>query len=430
MLRTLAVILLAGGLLAAEPLTPHLFTVDAGKDFAFTPRFSGPGLTFGVGSLPDGLTFDPATGTVRGRPGIPGTYVIAITASNRGGTATSRIRLSVSGRADRDTAPAPDAAPDAAPVAAAVPPPPPPPAAPVGGEDEEEDVEDPMLASGSALAPWTDNQRRVIRNWFLPGAASLPAGDFYYRISHVGREDLAESPRTNLVGLDDDVKIGFMLGWSPVRSLTATLQRVNGRDLDVPTVDGEAVQYDTWEVLLQWQVLDQRGVRGMWSGPCDLSVVAGTSWMLRNHGAGDTSVDVGVVAERDLFDDRLRLGVGLWRAGLSAYDAAVGGTGGPDKKFPDEIGAAEDSGTTALGLTARFALGQHWYLLAESAIPVGGWKTDEGPSLATGIAYDTNTHEFAILLSNTANTAFNGVLTGGAKEMALPFFAFSITAYL
>jgi hypothetical protein len=280
------------------------------------------------------------------------------------------------------------------------------------------------------LSLWTDNQRRVIHHWFLPGAASLPTGDWYYRISHVARKGYEEEPRTNLMGLDDDVKIGFLLAYAPVKATTLSLQRVNGRDLAVPIHDGRAVQYDTYELLGQVQLLDQRGVRGLWQGPCDLSVVGGVSWMLRNYGSGDTSIDLGVVAERDLLSDRLRLGLGLWRAGLSAYDAAVGGTGPGDKRFPDETGAAAESGTTAVGLTGRFAITQHWFLLGEVIQPVAGWRTQQGPSLAAGLAFDTNTHEFAVYFTNTSNAAFNSVITGGAQKMALPFFAFSITAYL
>jgi hypothetical protein len=287
-----------------------------------------------------------------------------------------------------------------------------------------------MLASGTPLAPWTDNQRRPIQHWFLPGAATLPDGDWYYRISHVARKAYDEEVRTNLLGLDDDVKIGFMVGWAPTVATTLTVQRVNGRDLAVPAVDGKAVQYDTFETIGKLQLLDQRGVRGLRQGPCDLSVVAGVSWMLRNHGAGDTSLDAGVVAERDMLSDRLRIGLGLWHAGLSAYDGAVGGTGPGDKRFPDETGAAEDNATTAVSASARLALGQHWFLLAEAVRPVSGWKTGRGPAYALGAAYDTNTHEFAIHFTNTANAAFNGVLTGGAQERAMPFFAFSITAYL
>ncbi len=421
-MRIVPILLVAAALTAADPapVGTHSFTVKTGDAFSFTPGFRGDGIVFAVEGLPPGLHLDPVRGTISGRPLQPGTFAVAIIAKNIKGSATSHVELTITGEPI-----------GGAPVAAQPPraagPPPPPPAA--GGNEEEDEV-DPMLSSGSPLAPWTENQRRVIHHWFLPGAATLPDGDWYYRISHVARKGYDEEWRTNLLGLDDDVKIGFMVAWSPAKAMTLSLQRVNGRDLAVPTHDNRAVQYDTFDTLLQVQLLDQRGVRGLWSGPCDLSLVAGTSLMLRNYGTGDTSLDFGVVAESDLFDDRLRLGVGLWRAGLSAYDGAVGGTGETDKKFPDETGAATQSGTTGLGLTARIALGQHWFLLAEAVSPIAGWKTQTGPSLAAGLAYDTNTHEFAIYFTNTANAAFNSVITGGAQEMALPFFAFSITAYL
>ena len=307
--------------------------------------------------------------------------------------------------------------------------PPPPPPPPADADENEDEEEDPLLASGP-VSLWTDNQRRVIHHWFLPGAATLPGGDWYYRISHVARKRFDEEPRTNLFGLDDDVKIGFMVAYAPLKSTTVSLQRVNGRDLAVPVHDGRAVQYDTFELLGKLQVLDQRGVRGLWRGPCDLSVVGGASWMARNYGTGDTSIDLGVVAERDVFQDRLRVGLGLWRAGLSAYDAAVGGTGPGDKRFPDETDAAAESGTTSLGMTARFAISQRWFLIGEAIQPVSGWRTGRGPSLAAGVAFDTNTHEFAVYVTNTSNAAFNSVITGGAQEQELPFFAFSITAYL
>ncbi len=423
-MRLVTALMLATTLAAADPpaAAPHAFTIKTGEAFSFTPNFRGAGLSFDAQGLPAGLHLDPVKGTISGRPDEPGTYAIAITAANRGGKAVSKVSLTVTGTA---VAAAKPPAPAPAPAKAKAPPPPPPPA-----DEEEEDEVDPMLASGTPLSPWTDNQRRVIHHWFLPGAATLPVGDWYYRISHVARKGYDEELRTNLLGLDDDVKIGFMVAWSPAKATTLSLQRVNGRDLAVPTHDDKAVQYDTWDLLAQVQLLDQRGVRGLWQGPCDLNVVAGTSWMLRNYGTGDTSLNLGVVAERDLFNDRLRLGLGLWRAGLSAYDGAVGGTGQGDKSFPDETDPADQNGTSAVSLTARIALGQHWFLLAEAVKPVGGWHTKTGPSLATGLAYDTNTHEFAIYFTNSANAAFNSVVTGGAQEMALPFFAFSITAYL
>lgn len=432
---------------AAEPAQPTPLTAVAGQPFAFTPRFGGSGLEISAVGLPEGMRIDPATGRVSGRPLRPGIYPVAITARNEAGAAVSRIVLTVTaGRtAAAPTTQLPAAAPAAAVAAAkpapparptAAPPPPlapvkrlPPPPPPPAHSDDEEDEADPMLASG-ALSPWTDNQRRVIQHWFLPGAASLDAGQWYYRISHVARKGYEEEARTNLLGLDDDVKIGFMVGYAPAKGTTLTLQRVNGRDLAVPPIDNQAVQFDTWELLAKGQILDQRGVRGWRQGPCDLSLVAGASWMLRNHGTGDVSLDLGVVAERDLLADRLRLGVGVWHAGLSAYDGAVGGTGPGSKRFPDETGAAAENATSALGFTVRYALAEHWFLLGEAVSPLSGWDTGHGPALALGAAFDTNTHEFAVYFTNTANAAFNSVLTGGAQELALPFFAFSISAHL
>jgi hypothetical protein len=307
----------------------------------------------------------------------------------------------------------------------------------VAAADNGEDEADPMLASG-ALSLWTENQRRVINNQLLPGAATLPAGDWYYRISHVARESYDEDIRTNLAGMDDNVKIGFMVGYAPVKATTLTLNRINGRDLAVEPVDGEAVSYDTWELTGKVQLLDQRGVRGLRHGPCDLAVLVGGSAMVRNHGGSDYSLNLGLIAERDLCDDRLRLGTGIVRAGLSAFDGAVG-SGPGDKLFPDEVAYQQSQGvnavasndsTTAIPVTARIAVAKKWFLLGEAAIPVAGYDTGKGPSYSAGVAFDTNTHEFSLLFTNTPNAAFNSVITGGTQRTQLPYIAFAITAYL
>ncbi|HAT09898.1 MAG TPA: hypothetical protein DCS97_04750 [Planctomycetes bacterium] len=435
--RTLLPLVLAAAAFAADPVPQTELTVTAGSLFSYRPAFNGQPLDYRGENLPAGVAVDPATGLLRGKPLQTGVFDGSIIA--RGATSQARLRFrltvlpgSATIAAVADTPATSGTAPGSEPAPGGAPP------AYAGGEEEDE--ADPMLAAGGAkLSEWTDNQRRVIHHWFLPGAATLPGGDWYYRISHVARNGYDEDVRTNLLGLDDNVKIGFMVGWSPVETTTLTVQRINGRDLAVaaPAV-GEKVSYDTYEFLGTWQLLDQRGVRGLWSGPCDLSLVAGWSWMLRNHGTGDVSLDLGVVAERDLFNDRLRLGVGLFHAGLSAYDQGLA-TGPSDKLFPDEQDYLVSQGTTvkptangtsSLALTARVALSQHWFLMGEGIVPLSGWDTEEGPAYAAGLGYDTNTHEFAIYFSNTANAAFNSVLTGGAQPMALPFFAFSITAYL
>jgi len=413
--------------LAALPAADTVLPATVGKPFIYVPHFRGMGLTYAAEGMPDGLALDPASGALGGTPRTAGRHEVVIVARNAAGSVRLPVVVEVAG----EPAPAPAAA-----APGVRPPPPPPPAA----KAEEEDTPDPLMAAGVQLAPWTEKQRRVIHHWFLPGAAGLPAGDWYYRISHVAREGFDRQPLTNLAGLDDSVKIGIMVGWAPVKTLTLTLQRVNGRDLAVAPQEGENIQYDVWEPMAQWQVLDQRGVRGLLEGPCDLSLLAGESLLVRNHGLGDASVNVGAMAERDLFDDRLRLGVGLVHAGLSAYEKPISsGNPAPDKRYPDEQDylASEGSpvkkvpaGTTAVPITARVAIAERWFLLAEAVIPVSGYRTGAGPAYAAGFAFDTNTHEFAFMLSNTANLSFNSVVTGGWKPATVPFFGFSITAYL
>lgn len=437
--RTLLILAAACRLAAEDHPTapPRIFAelnVAAGADLGYRPGFRGGALRFVATGLPEGMTIDPATGLISGRSGIPGDYDVVVLARNQLGSAQVRVRIHVLGDASPRTAQAP--APADGGHAGAPPPPPPPP--PAGGSEDEEDEVDPMLASGAPMHDWTDNQRRVIQHWFLPGAATLPEGDWYYRISHVARQGYDVDARTNLLGLDDSVRIGIMLAWSPVKATTVSLQRINGRDLAVASEPGKTVSYDTWEMLGKWQVMDQRGVRGSITGPCDLTLILGSSWMLRNHGSGDTSLDLGVIAERDLFADRLRLGVGLVRAGLSAYDNALG-AGPSSKLFPDEQAylasqnvavGDQPRATVSVPVTVRVALSQHWFLLGEAVTPIAGYRTGHGPALAGGFAFDTNTHEFSFIFTNTANAAFNSVITGGAQRMALPLFAFSIAAYL
>lgn len=423
-MRLLVSAMLAVALHAADqPLRPVAeLSVPAGQEVSFRAGIRGDGLAYTAVGLPAGLAIDPRSGLIHGRPAAAGTHDVVVQAANSAGAVRALVRITV-------------AAPTAVAATAGGAPPPPPPAAADSGE---EDQADPMLASGSPQHEWTDNQRRVIHHWFLPGAASLPEGDWYYRVSHVARQPWDEDTRTNLLGLDDSVKIGIMVAYAPWKATTLSVQRVNGRDLALPQSGGTTVKYDTWDTMVQYQLLDQRGVRGLIRSECDLSLMAGTSWMLRNRGSGDTSLNLGVMAERDFFDERLRLGVGLVRAGLSSYESAVG-SGPPAKLFPDEQAYLASQGSTveavpratvAIPVVARIALSQHWCLLGEMVQPIGGYRTGFGPALAGGFAIDTNTHEFAFIFTNTANASFNSVITGGAQRMAVPLFAFSICAYL
>jgi hypothetical protein len=326
----------------------------------------------------------------------------------------------------------------AATLAAAEPAPRPAPAPTVAAEEEDE--ADPMLAVQQPVFPWTENQRRTIYNSLLPGAATLPSGDWYYRISHVAREVYDEDMRTNLLGLDDNVKIGLMVGYGICTDVDVTLQRVNGYDLQIePVQPGLPTRFDYYEGLLTWRCLEQYDGGAAFGGLADVAVIAGATVMARNGGQGDTSIDLGLIAERNFLDDRLRLGLGVVHAGLSMYEATMG-KGPPTKLTPPEYDYLVETGappaveprmsTTAIPFTAKYAITPRWALFAEAIFPVTGYKTGCGPTLATGIRLNTNTHEFSVLFTNSANETFNSVIAGGNQDWNVNLFAFTISAYL
>lgn len=308
----------------------------------------------------------------------------------------------------------------------------PPVTAPV--DDDEKDEVDPNLARKVDLHPWTDFQRRSVENILLPAATTIPAGHFHWRIVHVAREAWYEDTATNLLGLDDSVKIGLQIGYGIMDRLDVNLIRTNGRTLQVGTT-GKPVNMDYYDLLFKYRVFDQFD-----GAPADVSVVAGTTVMLRNYTHSDLSLDAMVVVERNLFADRLRLGVGLVHAGLSGYEP-IAQIGPGTKPLPDEYDAAVAQGTapderpanstTSVSLTLKIALSERWQLFGETILPTGGWRTHAGPGTVAGFKFNTHTHEYSFYFSNTANVSFNNIIAGGADHFTnLPVFGFAITAHL
>jgi Membrane bound beta barrel domain (DUF5777) len=299
---------------------------------------------------------------------------------------------------------------------------------------EEEDEEDPLLKANAHLEPWTEIQRRSVFNAFLPSANTIPAGTFNYRIVHVAQEAYYENLKSNLLGLDDNVKIGIELGYGIVNDVDVTLQRQNGHDLNLITASTNVTQFDYYDLLFRWHVLDQ--MHGNMSGIADVAIIAGGTLYLRNQTASDVSLDLGVIVERNLFADRLRLGTGIVHAGLSGYEKTYGI--GPDNKpFPDEYDSLPadqkrpDRFTTAVPITMKIALDEHWQLFGEMILPIAGYRTGEGPSALAGFRLNTHTHEYSFFVSNTANVSFTSCITGGAAGPTnMPLFGFNITAHL
>jgi hypothetical protein len=420
-MRTSIALLLAAAAAAcaaegAPPIAPHHLRADAGRAFAWTTHFTGMPTAYRAEGLPPGLVVDPRSGAVGGVPTTPGTWTAAVYARNAKGEGVSRLVIEV--------------------VGGAAPPPPPPPAASGG---EEEDTPDPALTQKVKQFDWTDMQRRTVINCLLPGAASLGGRQWYYRVSHVAAETYDGDLRTNLLGLDDSVKIGIAVAYGLTDSIDLTLQRVNGYNLSLaPRSSSEPAKFDYYDLLAKWKFADQRGSDGSDGGFADISLIAGVTYMLRNTGSSDMSLDAAVIAERDLFNDRFRLGIGIAHAGLSTYEATP--DHGPGRKIlPAEYDYLSSQGaqpahkdppsTTSIPVTCKVALSRRVALLGEAIFPIDGYETGEGPSLAAGLRLNTSTHEFSFYLTNTANVAFNGVLTGGNSRNDVNLFAFSISSY-
>jgi hypothetical protein len=68
---------------------------QVGVAFDYQITASNEPAVFGASPLPEGLTFDAATGLVSGKPSEAGTYSIPLTASNSGGTGTANLLLTV-----------------------------------------------------------------------------------------------------------------------------------------------------------------------------------------------------------------------------------------------------------------------------------------------------------------------------------------------
>ena len=427
------------------------------------PKASG----FTVEHLPEGMALDATNGYLVGKPEVPGTSRLVLRWQTPQGPKSLTATVQIAAPVNPPT-PTPVAKPEApSPAEADAPKPeapvtPPPVAAPALAtqhadaakseakkEEEEEDVADPSLALGVTLYPHTEYQRRSIYSCFLPTATPLKAGDWYYRISHVTTVPINKDIRTDFLGLDSGVNIGFMVGYGIYDDMDLTLQRVTGEGLNDGTVDtiGGGNRFDYWELLWKWKFLDQYDRAKDQGGLADVALVVGATEMVRNTGGGDVSVNVAVIAERNMFQDRLRLGVGLARAGLSThyYDQPGPGDVRRDKLLPSEYDyQAQTPGwadtherpaksTTAIPITAKIAVTETIQILGEAIYPINGYHSDYGPSLAVGARLNTNTHEFTLFLANTANTTFNSVITGGNTERTLTtwpnLFGFTISAF-
>jgi C1A family cysteine protease len=82
--------------IAAPAITsPSTATGTVGQAFGYTITASNSPSSFGATGLPNGLTLNPGTGAIAGTPTQAGTYTVALSATNAGGTGTGSLTLTI-----------------------------------------------------------------------------------------------------------------------------------------------------------------------------------------------------------------------------------------------------------------------------------------------------------------------------------------------
>lgn len=304
-----------------------------------------------------------------------------------------------------------------------------------GESHEDELVEE--LEEGAY--PWTYYMRRLPVGVIMPHTGTVPKGEFFGRFSHIAREQSFTADGADwwadMLGLENQVKIGIMFGYGLTDKWDITFQRTNGREVESRSNpnDDESTSYDLWDVLTKYRVLDEfeQGV--------DLAVLLGATYFwthdygeFSSNDEGDIAFNAAILIEKSLW--RFRFGTGLMYSSLSDYqdveEAAIDTA--PDKIHPDQDPEGEPRPnwhTLAVPVSAAFSVFDKTSIFGEMAFPVGGYDTDFGPSAAAGVRINTATHSYSMFFSNTPNNSYNSTFTGGYAKERLDLFGFDITIF-
>lgn len=297
---------------------------------------------------------------------------------------------------------------------------------------------------GGALTPaverWNHSLWQSTNHMLFPSSVTANRGRLYGRIIHVSKDtfDLEANgdgtksePFHNLLGLDSNVRIGSTFGFGLTDDLELSLQRTNGR-LIFATPLGRT--FDYYDIMTKYRWLDEI------EDGLGLATLAGVTWMLEDNENGNVSVNLGAVADHAFFNQRLYAGTGLLYTSLSDFEGTASSEADSaatkrHPKEPDTLFAARSDGadhTLSVPTTLRLAMTDEIALYGEAITPIGGFQTGEGPTLLLGGRmvkkhFGRFVVEYNAFVTNSSNTSFNSVLTGGYKQGKLDIFGFNIT---
>jgi len=227
-----------------------------------------------------------------------------------------------------------------------------------------------------------------------------------------------------MLGIEDGVKVGIMVGYGIKNNWDVTVQRTNGRGYFGK--DFKIHSYDLWDVMTKVKLLDEQ------KRFVDLSMTGGATYFWQDDNHGEWAGNAALLLEKSI--KRFRIGTGVLYTSLSDFQTTSTKQSGAalSKLYPQEFDPGKpntENHTVAVPLSISLAMTKKLQLFGEAAFPIDGYKTGNGPSAVAGLRIDTHTHSYSLFLANTSNNSFNSTFSGGYKRERLDVFGFDINIF-